>query len=60
MPFYFLCSWQRCDAAGLYNTGQPHLDSLELRGVVVGVLLQDVSRSKAERAQAVQDGNLKF
>lgn len=56
MLFLLVCSWQRGDG----NTGQTHLYSLELRGVVVGVLLQDVSRSKAQSAQAVQDGNLHF
>ncbi len=32
----------------LYITGSAHLDRLESGGVIVGKLLEDVSRSKAE------------
>lgn len=37
--------------------GYAHLDGLEPGGVVVGELLEDVSRSEAERTQAMQDGS---
>lgn len=40
-------------------TGYAHLDGLEPGGVVVGELLEDVSRSEAERTQAMQDGSFK-
>lgn len=33
-----------------------HLDGLESGDVVVGEVLEDVSRGEAKRAQAVQDG----
>lgn len=39
-------------------TGNTCLDSLESGRVVVCELLEDVSRSKAERTQSVQDGSL--
>lgn len=43
---------------GVWITGDAYLYSLESGGVIVCKLLEDVSRSKAERAQAVQDGSL--
>lgn len=38
--------------------GNAYLDSLESGRVIVCILLEDVSRSKAERAQAMQNGSL--
>lgn len=35
-----------------------YLDCLEPGGVIVCKLLEDVSRSEAKRAQAMQDGSL--
>lgn len=43
---------------GVYITGNAHLNSLESGRVIVGEMLEDVSRSEAKWAQAVQDGSL--